>query len=78
MPVPYAGRTPHIHLRALSGGRALLTTQFYRAGFDGNAPDFLFTRLSPAEQERVSMRLLPVAGATRPTWTTAIRVVLAG
>lgn len=77
VPVPYPGRTPHIHLRAVSGNQALLTTQFYRAGFPQNASDGVFMRLSPAEQERVSMRIAPVAAAPRPTFAAGIVVVLA-
>ena len=76
VPEPYPGRTPHIHLRVATGSRALLTTQFYRAGFPQNASDGVFSRLSPAEQERVSMRIAPVAGAARPTFASAIEVVL--
>lgn len=42
-PVPYAGRTPHIHLRVLdSDRRVLLTTQVYVAGEPRNARDGLF------------------------------------
>lgn len=76
VPVPYAGRTPHIHLRAVAGGRALLTTQFYRAGFPQNASDSLFARLSPAERERVSMLIAPRADAARPAFAAEIAVVL--
>lgn len=42
-PVPYGGRTPHIHLRVLDDdGRELLTTQVYVAGEPRNARDGLF------------------------------------
>ena len=76
VPVPYSGRTPHIHLKALLGGRELLTTQFYRAGFPQNPSDFLFRNLSPAAQAQVSMTLVPRKTAPRPTFDAAIRVVL--
>src|SRR5690606_14976907 len=57
VPVPYTGRTPHIHCKVLRAGREVLTTQLYRAGYPRNDSDFLFRRLDPAERERVSMRL---------------------
>jgi protocatechuate 3,4-dioxygenase beta subunit len=53
-PVPYPGRTPHIHVKVRHNGREL-TTQFYIAGHAQNANDFLFSRLSAAEQRVVSM-----------------------
>lgn len=44
-PAPYAGRTPHIHLKVRLGQRELLTTQLYVEGDPGNARDFLWRRL---------------------------------
>lgn len=38
-PVPYAGRTPHIHLAVSQGTRRRLVTQVYIEGFAGNARD---------------------------------------
>jgi protocatechuate 3,4-dioxygenase, beta subunit len=40
-PVPYPGRTPHIHFRVLVPGTGRLTTQMYVAGEAGNASDGL-------------------------------------
>jgi protocatechuate 3,4-dioxygenase beta subunit len=77
VPVPYPGRTPHIHMKVLRDGREALTTQFYRAGFAQNASDFLYRRLSEAERARCTMTLEPVADAPRPSFGTEIRVVLA-
>ncbi|OUL98015.1 dioxygenase family protein [Variovorax sp. JS1663] len=44
-PVPYRGRTAHIHVKVKMGGRELLTTQLYVAGDSGNARDFLWRNL---------------------------------
>lgn len=44
-PAPYAGRTPHIHLKVRLGSRELLTTQLYVEGDPGNPRDFLWLRL---------------------------------
>ncbi len=38
-PVPYPGRTPHIHYKILKGGKELLTTQCYIKGHAGNERD---------------------------------------
>lgn len=54
-PVPYPGRTPHIHVKAIAPGLEL-TTQFYIADDPRNAADFLWRRMSPAEAQAVSMR----------------------
>lgn len=75
MPVPYPGRTPHIHVKLLQGGRELLTTQLYIAGHPQNARDWLFRRLSPAEQAAVSLELKPAV--ERAAFETAVRLVVA-
>jgi protocatechuate 3,4-dioxygenase beta subunit len=41
-PVPYPGRTPHIHYKIKKGGKELLVTQCYIKGHPGNAKDFIF------------------------------------
>jgi protocatechuate 3,4-dioxygenase beta subunit len=76
LPVPYPGRTPHIHARILAGGRVLLTTQLYRAGFPQNASDFLYSRLTPAEQARAAMEITPRPSAGRPEWQAVVRLVV--
>ena len=78
VPVPYPGRTPHIHVKVLRGGRDLLTTQLYRAGHPQNPSDFLFRRLAPDEQRRVSMAIRPHAASPRPAFETEIDLVIGG
>ena len=41
-PVPYPGRTPHIHVKIKRGDRTLLTTQLFIAGHPGNARDGIY------------------------------------
>ena len=53
-PVPYPGRTPHIHVKVFARDRQL-TTQFYIAGDPNNAGDPLFARMSRDEQRSVEM-----------------------
>lgn len=76
LPVPYTGRTPHIHAKVFRSGKELLTTQFYRAGYAQNVEDFIFSRLSPAEQDRASMAIKPVRADGQTAWETDILVVL--
>lgn len=52
-PVPYPGRTPHIHFAVHAPGQAPFTTQMYVAGEARNQSDFLFLGLSPEQRERV-------------------------
>jgi protocatechuate 3,4-dioxygenase beta subunit len=54
-PVPYSGRTPHIHVKVRLGARALLTTQLYVEGDPGNARDFLWRRLDAADRAAVTL-----------------------
>lgn len=44
-PVPYAGRTPHIHFAVSTPGRRELVTQMYVAGEQSNERDFLYRNL---------------------------------
>ncbi len=78
VPVPYPGRTPHIHVKVMHNGRDLLTTQFYRLGHPQNPSDFLFRRLAPNEQRRVSMAIRPRAASPRPAFETDIDLVIGG
>jgi protocatechuate 3,4-dioxygenase beta subunit len=59
-PVPYPGRTPHIHAAVVTQGREPLVTQFYVAGEPMNERDFLFSSLRDSSQrEAVLLRLEP-------------------
>ncbi|MFQ5983814.1 MAG: protocatechuate 3,4-dioxygenase [Woeseiaceae bacterium] len=78
VPVPYPGRTPHIHVKVVRSGRDLLTTQLYRFSHPQNPSDFLFRRLSPSEQRRVSMVIRPRGATPRPTFETEIDLVIDG
>lgn len=44
-PVPYPGRTPHIHVAVYPNGERPFITQLYVAGELRNAGDFLFNRV---------------------------------
>jgi len=51
-PVPYPGRTPHIHIAVFAPHSPPLVTQLYIKGEAGNAGDFLFNRV-PAERRHL-------------------------
>ncbi len=53
-PVPYTGRTPHIHVKVFFDGKKL-TTQFYLKDHAQNRSDFLFNRMSEVEKSAVEM-----------------------
>lgn len=55
-PVPYPGRTPHIHVKVIDQGFELLTTQLYLKDYPGNRRDFLFQRMTSEQQQQVSMQ----------------------
>jgi protocatechuate 3,4-dioxygenase beta subunit len=59
-PVPYPGRTPHIHFKVAADGHPDLITQMYVAGEPGNDSDFLLNRMTDARaRERLIVRLDP-------------------
>ncbi|QDV44698.1 Protocatechuate 3,4-dioxygenase beta chain [Stieleria neptunia] len=59
-PVPYPGRTPHIHFGVSQGGKRILTTQLYVKGHPGNARDRLFQGIDPNARETVLADFAPL------------------
>ncbi|HUF86029.1 MAG TPA: protocatechuate 3,4-dioxygenase [Thermohalobaculum sp.] len=60
-PVPYPGRTPHIHARVIRPDGSELITQIYLDGHPLNQRDFLFRRLGRAAQAAASIGPAPRA-----------------
>ncbi|MGE0724104.1 MAG: intradiol ring-cleavage dioxygenase [Alphaproteobacteria bacterium] len=58
-PVPYSGRTPHIHYAVDTPGRSRFVTQMYVAGEPGNERDVLLRRMSADQRARVLVALAP-------------------
>lgn len=67
-PVPYPGRTPHIHLKLRHAGFGELTSQLFVAGDPGNAGDFLWRRVREAERDALSLQLQPAAPGSGLRW----------
>jgi protocatechuate 3,4-dioxygenase, beta subunit len=64
-PVPYPGRTPHIHVKVKKNDRDLLTTQCYVKGHPGNERDFLWRGIRD-EQARnsITVEFAPLKDST--------------
>lgn len=62
-PVPYPGRTPHVHFAVHPGGAPRFTTQLYVAGEPRNAGDWLFNRIPVEQRDRVLAAFRPGGGA---------------
>ena len=76
IPVEYPGRTPHIHLKLWNEGGNFLTTQLYIQGNPLNKEDFLFKRMTLAEQIINSMKLLPAQKNDSTEYETSIVLVV--
>ncbi|HXF45772.1 MAG TPA: intradiol ring-cleavage dioxygenase [Burkholderiaceae bacterium] len=80
-PVPYPGRTPHIHVRVQAARHGTLATQLYLPNHPGNERDFLYRRMSAAERAAVALNLEstrathPLAQAT--SLMASVQLVLA-
>jgi protocatechuate 3,4-dioxygenase, beta subunit len=62
-PVPYPGRTPHIHFAIKGPDFEPLTTQMYIKGHPLNARDFLLSRIPEPARERVLVDFAPAPEA---------------
>lgn len=58
-PVPYTGRTPHIHVKVRLDRHELLTTQLYVQGDPGNARDGLWRRLDEVARAALTRPFVP-------------------
>ena len=67
-PVPYPGRTPHIHVRLRHPSFGELTSQLFVAGEPGNAGDAIYQRLSPAERALVDLSLQRAPADSQVVW----------
>ncbi len=62
-PMPYPGRTPHIHMAVLAPQTPTLVTQLYVRGDPRNADDFLFQRVPAERRHLVQAEFLAAAMA---------------
>jgi protocatechuate 3,4-dioxygenase, beta subunit len=60
-PVPYPGRTPHIHVKVKKGGKEVLCSQIFIKGHDGNAKDGIWKGIKDDKQrDNVTVAFEPV------------------
>ena len=60
-PVPYTGRTPHIHLKVSKNGKELQTSQFYVKGHPGNSRDGIYRAIRDTKaRESVTLDFTPM------------------
>ncbi|MFN3168424.1 MAG: intradiol ring-cleavage dioxygenase [Phycisphaeraceae bacterium] len=77
-PVPYTGRTPHIHVKVSIKDKAVLTTQLLNVNEkERNAKDGLFKRITD-EKKRAALLadFKPIEGSKIDEWQAAWDVVL--
>jgi protocatechuate 3,4-dioxygenase beta subunit len=67
-PVPYPGRTPHIHVKLRHAAFGEVTSQLFVAGEPGNPGDFLFRSLGDDERREVELRLQRAPAGESVTW----------
>lgn len=76
-PVPYPGRSPHIHFLVKPKGQAKLTTQCYIKGHPGNARDMVFRGIhDPKAREAVLVAFDPIPNSRAGELAARFDVVL--
>ena len=72
-PVPYSGRTPHIHVKVKLDQQTLLTTQLYVAGDPGNERDFLWRRLDERGRAALTVPFVSGSGGLRAEFPITVQ-----
>ncbi len=76
-PVPYPGRTPHIHLAVFPPGQRPFVTQLYVKGDPRNDLDFVFKRVPVERRDLVLAEFVPT-GQTDVEFAARFDVILGG
>lgn len=78
-PVPYPGRTPHVHFAITASGMDRLVTQMYLAGEPLNAHDGLYNSIrDPAARAAVTVALAPAPQLESSAIAGTFDIVLGG
>ncbi|TWT50811.1 Protocatechuate 3,4-dioxygenase beta chain [Rubripirellula amarantea] len=76
-PVPYPGRTPHIHFAVKKNGKKILTTQCYIKGYEGNERDGIWNRVPQGvARDSVTIGFTPIPDSTIGELAANFRIVL--
>ena len=63
-PVPYPGRTPHIHAAVSQNGKRMLTTQCHiKAEHERNAKDGIYLGIAEEDRELITLDFVPIKGS---------------
>jgi protocatechuate 3,4-dioxygenase beta subunit len=77
-PVPYPGRTPHIHFKVTPKGQPAFTTQCYVQGEPLNARDAVLNGVSDLNaRESLIVPFAPIPGSTTRDLSARFNIVLA-
>jgi protocatechuate 3,4-dioxygenase, beta subunit len=76
-PVPYPGRTPHIHFMVKRPGHEKFTTQCYIKGYPQNQRDFIFRAVGdPKQQDLLCADFAPIKESKAGELAAAFDIVL--
>jgi protocatechuate 3,4-dioxygenase beta subunit len=75
-PVPYPGRTPHIHVKLRHPAFGELTSQLFVAGDPGNARDFLWRAVPQADRAALELSLQNAPADSGLRWTAQHTLVV--
>ena len=75
-PVPYGGRTPHVHMAVNRKNERLLTTQCYVKGHPRNARDGVIRGTPKNEVERLMAEFTPLKDSAAGEWRATFDVIL--
>lgn len=76
-PVPYPGRTPHIHVKVIRKGQPDFVTQCYVKGHPGNARDGILNRLGGQDKmDAVLVDFKPVENSRAGELSATFNIVL--
>lgn len=77
-PVPYPGRTPHIHVKLRHPDFGEWTSQLFVAGEPANAADGLYRRLGPGDRAAAEMTLQRAPAGAPIAWLAERSLVVRG
>jgi protocatechuate 3,4-dioxygenase beta subunit len=75
-PVPYPGRTPHIHVKLRHPTFGERSSQLFVAGDPGNGRDFLWRSLPADERSPLEMQLVAAPAGSGLAWTARHELVV--
>ena len=77
-PVPYPGRTPHIHVKLRHAALGEMTSQLFVAGEPRNAADILYRSLADDDRKEVELRLQRAPVGAVVMWIVERDLLVAG